>query len=92
MEELEASLKESQEGWKMVEEGLHEMHLDNLALSNEYVKSLEECLSIAHDSFESDMQQLEPFISLGLSLEIMFVLTKLLKNGRLFPKDYCDMC
>lgn len=62
IEELDAYLKESQEGRMKAEGDLREMRLKNLALlkeyakSLEYVKSLEMSYFIAHDSFESALK------------------------------------
>lgn len=53
IEEHKTSLKESQEGRKIAEDELREMHLENLALFNKYAKSLEENYFITQDSFEN---------------------------------------
>lgn len=65
MEELEESLKESQEGREKDEDDLCEMRLKNLSLSKEYAKSLEESYSIAHNSFEFFLEQVKYFYPTG---------------------------
>lgn len=41
------SLKESEEGQKKAGDALYDMRLENFSLSKEYLKSLEETLSVA---------------------------------------------
>lgn len=52
MEELDAYLKESQEGRKK-DDGLREMHSKNHVVFKEYMKLLEDIIVITNDSFES---------------------------------------
>lgn len=58
-------VKDSLEGQKKVQENLHEMPLENLALSKELAKSLEKSYFIAQDSFESVLKHLEYFHPTG---------------------------
>lgn len=61
IDELEESLKDYQEVQKKDEDCLSEMFFENLILSKEYVKSLEEIYFIAHGSFENALQQVAFF-------------------------------
>lgn len=40
----------SWEDWKKTKDGLCEMHLENFSFAKEYMKSVEESYSIAHDA------------------------------------------
>lgn len=54
VEELEASLKEAQEGWKKIKDDLCEMRLKSFALSKEYEKAMQV-------SFKKTLQPVEYF-------------------------------
>lgn len=61
IKEFKVSLKKYKYGRKKGDDGLHEMHLENLALSKDYAKSLEESYFINKDSFESTLKRVEHF-------------------------------
>lgn len=51
VKELELSLSEAREGYNKVEDGLREIRHENLELSKEYVKLVEDNFSIMHVFF-----------------------------------------
>lgn len=59
--EMEASLKEAQEGWKKMENNLQEIHLENISLVNEYVNVVEDGFFVVHVNFENVLEQVEYF-------------------------------
>lgn len=58
-------MKECQKGQKKIKGDLCDMYLENIYLSKEYENSLEEIYFITHDSFESDLQHVGYFYSIG---------------------------
>lgn len=61
VEDLVLSPNETRKSWKRVGDSLKEMHHDDLKLSKDYEKFMEENFSIMQTSFENSLQQVEIF-------------------------------
>lgn len=61
VKDLELSLSEARESWKEAENGCREMCHENFELSKEFLKSLENSLSVLDVSFENSLQHVEFF-------------------------------
>lgn len=86
VEDLELSLNEAHECWKRGEDGLRDMCVENLKLSKECAKFVEDNFSIMQVSYENFLQQVELFFQQCTFLESTIVLVgrSLTRNRSLF--------